>query len=170
MSKPELLFSSAGFEEMFMSVQRRTEMLEKTIFGKNLDWNELHTFASYLDSYKGAKGSTVCSEGDSDAFLCVVCSGRINIHKNSINHCDKIIATLGPGNTLGEMSLVDGEPRSATAIVHTPVELLILGKAGFSLLADEYPRLWGKIIATIAITMSKRLRLTSGVLAEYLEN
>lgn len=162
-------FSSPGFEELMLSVQRRGEMLEKTQLGKGLDWNEILTLCGFLEAWRGSVGSVVFKQGEKSAFLSVICSGRVNIVKEKSNHSEKVIATLGPGNFLGEMALIDGEPRSAMVVTHTPVELLVLTKANSERLTKEYPRLWGKLVIKVARILSRRLRQTSGVLAEYLE-
>lgn len=170
MTAPKTPFSSAGFEAKVLSVQRRAEMFEKTQLGKGLDWNEALTLSGFMDAYQASAGSEVCREGDESAFLCLICQGRVDVIKEDLEHNSKVIASLGPGNSLGEMSLIDGETRSATAVVNTQVELLVLTRDRFDVLQEEYPRLWGKLVARIASVLSRRLRRTSGVLAEYLEN
>lgn len=170
MARDTAPFSSAGFEDMVLSIQRRAEMLEKTQLGRNLDWSELQSLAGFMEAYRICEGGTVCQQGEASAYLSIVCRGRVDIVKEDLAHKNKIIASIGPGNSLGEMSLIDGETRSATAVAHTPVELLVLTKEGYDRLSDEYPRLWGKLLARIAGILSRRLRKTSGILAEYLES
>lgn len=163
-------FPPAGFDDMILSVQRRAEMLEKTQFGKGLGWSELLSLAGFMEAYRVAAESVICRQGDAAAFLSIVCRGRVDIVKEDLGHKQKVIASVGPGNSLGEMSLIDGEPRSATAMAHVPVELLVLTAEGYEKLAEEYPRLWGKLVVSIAGVLSRRLRRTSGILAEYLES
>ncbi|MEI6207005.1 MAG: cyclic nucleotide-binding domain-containing protein [Desulfuromonadales bacterium] len=170
MAMDNIPFSSTGFEWMVLSVQRRAEMLEKTQLGKGLEWSEVQSLSGFMEAYKVGAGNVVCQQGEACAFLSIVCRGRVDIIKEGLGNKNKIIASLGPGNSLGEMSLIDGEPRSATAVAHTPIELLILTKEGYERLSNEYPRLWGKLVVKIAKTLSRRLRQTSGILAEYLEN
>ena len=166
----DIIFSSMGFEELVLSVQRRAEMLEKTQLGKGLAWSELQALSGFMEAYQGSAESIICTQGDCSAFLCIVCRGRVDIVKKDLGQKDKIIASLAPGNLLGEMSLIDGEPRSATAVAHTPVELIVLTKKGYEQLSEEYPRLWGKLVVKIAEILSRRLRKTSGILAEYLDS
>lgn len=170
MARDTTPFSSTGFETMVLSVQRRAEMLEKTQFGKGLEWSELLSLAGFMEGYHVAAESVICQQGDTSVFLSIVCRGRVDIVKEDLGHKPKIIASIGPGNSLGEMSLIDGEPRSATAMAHAPVELLVLTLESYEKLADEFPRLWGKLVVTIACILSRRLRRTSGILAEYLES
>lgn len=170
MARDTVPFSSIGFDKMILSVQRRAEMLEKTQFGKGLEWSEILSLSGFMEAYRISEGSVVCQQGDGSAFLSIVCRGRVDIIKEDLGHNSKIIASIGPGNSLGEMSLIDGEPRSATVVAHTPAELLVLTKEGYERLSNEYPRLWGKLVVTIASVLSRRLRKTSGILAEYLES
>ena len=61
---------------------------------------------------------------------------------------------LRPGDFFGEMSLVDGEPRSATVVATTDLRLLIVDRAHFCRLLDEMPDLTRRILTTL----SRRVR------------
>ncbi|MBI2528839.1 MAG: cyclic nucleotide-binding domain-containing protein [Candidatus Rokubacteria bacterium] len=61
---------------------------------------------------------------------------------------------LHPGEFFGEMSLLDGGPRSATVIADTPVRLLVISRRHFSALLKEVPGL----THTLLITLSRRVR------------
>jgi CRP-like cAMP-binding protein len=162
-------FTEKGFEEAILSVQKRAELLENNHLTKGMEWSEIHTLAGYLESFQAGAGAEICRQGEKGDFLCLICQGRVDIVKKDISQADKVIASLGPGNTIGEMSLIDGEPRSALAIIHTPATLLILTQENFDRLAENHPRLWGKLVMRIARILSRRLRQTSGILAEYLQ-
>lgn len=99
-----------------------------------------------------------------------MCRGRVSIQRDDLHQKQKEIATIGPGQTVGEMAFLDGELRSASVVVQTPVLLLILNQKQFDLMAEDTPRLWGKLLLGLSITLTKRLRQTSGVLAEYLQS
>lgn len=61
---------------------------------------------------------------------------------------------LPPGEFFGEMSLLDGGPRSATVVADTPVRLLVISRRHFSVLLREVPGL----TQTLLITLSRRVR------------
>ena len=61
---------------------------------------------------------------------------------------------LRPGEFFGEMSLLDGDPRSATVITATPVRLLVIHRVNFSLLRREVPEL----TQILLVTLSRRVR------------
>lgn len=61
---------------------------------------------------------------------------------------------LRPGDFFGEMSLLDGGPRSATVVADTPVRLLVIGRKHFAALLEDVPGL----TATLLTTLSRRVR------------
>ncbi len=158
----------AWVEEQLISLQDRTTMLEKSKLGQGLTWQELQTLAGYLSPFEAKTGVYVCRQGDKSDFMSIIFRGRVSIIKSDFNHQDKEIASVGPGQTVGEMSMIDGEARSASVVVKNPVLMLVLSEESFEKMAEEVPRLWGKLLLRLARIMSRRLRQTSGILAEYL--
>ena len=63
------------------------------------------------------------------------------------------IATLGPGDAVGELALLDGGPRTATVIADTPIDLLVIGQREFAGLLDEVPGLAHKVMLNLADRM-----------------
>jgi CRP/FNR family cyclic AMP-dependent transcriptional regulator len=61
---------------------------------------------------------------------------------------------LHPGEFFGEMSILDGGPRSATVTANTPVRLLVISRRHFSMLLKDVPAL----IQTLLVTLSRRVR------------
>ncbi len=62
--------------------------------------------------------------------------------------------SLRPGEFFGEMSLLDGDPRSATVVTDTPVRLLVINRENFSVLRREVPDL----TQILLVTLSRRVR------------
>ena len=61
---------------------------------------------------------------------------------------------LRPGAFFGEMSLLDGGPRSATIVAETPVRLLVISRRNFSVLFEDVPGLTQSLL----VTLSRRVR------------
>ena len=61
---------------------------------------------------------------------------------------------LRPGEFFGEMSLLDGNPRSATVVTDTPVRLLVINRENFSVLRREVP----DFTQILLVTLSRRVR------------
>jgi CRP/FNR family transcriptional regulator, cyclic AMP receptor protein len=68
-------------------------------------------------------------QGDEGARLVVVASGLVKIVLGAENGDEVLLATLGPGETLGELALLDGAPRSASVIAVEPTTVLMLSRA-----------------------------------------
>jgi CRP-like cAMP-binding protein len=144
-------------------------LLEKSRIGADLTWQELQSLAGFFEVYQASPGSYVCHQGERSDFICLVCQGRLEVMKGDHNQKFKVIATIGPGQTVGEMAIIDGEPRSASVLVQTQALLLVLTEEQFDRMAETLPRLWGKILRQLAKILSRRLRQTSGMLAEYIQ-
>ena len=99
------------------------------------------------------KGHVLFREGEPGREMFVVQSGKVNITK-TVRETEKILATLGPGEFFGEMSLLDGEPRSATVRAETDMRLLVILRRNFQTLLTEVPELTRNIL----IVLSRRLR------------
>jgi CRP-like cAMP-binding protein len=149
-------------------VQEKSEMMEKTPWSNEFRWGEIETFAKHMSAYMASKGTVICREGAREAFMCLIVEGKVKVLKRDSERENRVITAFGPGKTFGEMSLIDGEPRSATVIAADNTILLVLTEEGYLNLLEETPRLGAKLLVMIARAMSQRLRQTSGVLVDYL--
>lgn len=70
-------------------------------------------------------GDVLFREGDSGEVMFVIQSGAVRISKSVGGH-DKVLAMLGPGEFLGEMAILNGKPRTATATVVEPTRCLVI--------------------------------------------
>ncbi|MCP4305379.1 MAG: cyclic nucleotide-binding domain-containing protein [bacterium] len=79
-------------------------------------------------------GSVLIREGEEGGCLGIIISGTVEVHKG-----DRVVAELTAGDFFGELSLIDGEPRSADVVAIDNVTLLTLSAAEFdALLSDPY--------------------------------
>ena len=92
------------------------------------------------------------------------------IHFLSKTDKSKVIGSVGEGKTFGEMALIDREPRSASVVAVSDTILIVLHLTEFNDMSDSSPRLALKILHRIAKLLSHRLRQTSGVLADFLDD
>jgi CRP-like cAMP-binding protein len=79
----------------------------------------------------------------------VVLQGEANVVLN-----DRTIGNLRPGDFFGEISLLDGGPRTASVVADTPVTAIRIFKRSFDRVISEEPTVAAKILAVVA----KRLR------------
>ena len=76
------------------------------------------------------KGTVLFKEGEPGKEMYVVQSGKVNITK-TVRDTDKILATLGPGEFFGEMSILNNKPRSAGASMAEDGKLLVIDPRTF---------------------------------------
>jgi CRP/FNR family cyclic AMP-dependent transcriptional regulator len=155
-------------EEPGQNIKQRAELLDQTRWVNEFSWPEIETLAFYMQIQKAVKDVYICHEGSEDNAMFIIAKGSVSILKEGANKKQKVIASLGPGQTLGEMSLLDGEPRSASARAASDLVLLTLSKPGLEMLIREKPALAVKFVIKLARQMSQRLRMTSGVLVDHL--
>lgn len=146
------------------------DMVETTQMFGFFDWHHIEDLCDYLEAYEADEGVTLFREGEQGNYMCLIIEGSVDILKEDSNETNKTVSIVGRGKTLGEMSIIDGQPRSATAVVSEPTTLAILTKENFQRLIKEKPALAAQIMLRIASLLSQRLRVTSGVLVDYLDN
>lgn len=144
-------------------------MLDGAQMFKDFEWSQIEALSGYLQLYRAKPGTVLFAEGDQGNFMCVVLKGRLDIRKQDAHHEDKTVATVYAGRSLGEMALVDSEPRSAAAVVREPSVLAVLTQENFISITHDKPALAVTLLLKISQLLSQRLRLTSGILVDYLE-
>jgi len=87
-----------------------------------------------------ARGAVLFQEGGSSEQVMIVLSGRVKISHFTTDGREIILAVRGPGELLGELSAIDQEPRSATALAAEPVEALVLTVEDFQQFISTTPR------------------------------
>lgn len=92
------------------------------------------------------EGAVIFMRGDAGDSLCGVVSGRVRISASRPGGKEVFLNIIGPGDSFGEIALLDGMPRTATATAMMRTELSIIQREQFvSLLASE-PKLAGHLI------------------------
>ena len=147
----------------------RAELLDGTKWAVRHSWSDIKGLARYLRHYRIAAGRAVFREGDHDAFLAIVVSGELEIHKADHAEHARVVARVGAGKMVGEMSLIDGAARSATAIAAVSTELLVLSRDDFQRLGQQSPTLALSLMVTIATAIAQLLRQTTGTLVDLLD-
>lgn len=146
--------------------ERLAEMLDQTQWASEFSWNQLHKISHYMQGWKADKGTVIFEEGNIDQSMSIIVKGSVDIVKADHEQHSRTIATIHAPQSLGEMCLLDGEPRSAQAKAVTDVVMLVLTKDDFFALAKDAPLLAVKLLWKISSMISRRLRKTSGQFVE----
>jgi CRP-like cAMP-binding protein len=150
------------------SVQERIVMLEKSTWGTGLSQENLEKFAQYLYVAKAAKDEPIFNEGAIEPYMCFIADGLVRIAKGDSKKNVKTICEIAGGRTFGEMSIIDGLPRSASAVAVEETTALVLTKEKFELILTDNPKLGVSLYSKLAQMMSHRLRISDWMLVEYL--
>jgi CRP-like cAMP-binding protein len=90
-------------------------------------------------------GKEFVTQGEVGREAFIIVEGQADVVRNGTK-----IAELGPGGVVGELSLLDHGPRTASVVAAGPLTVLVLGPREFSGLLDEVPTLTHKILASLA--------------------
>ncbi len=88
-----------------------------------------------------AKGTLLMSEGGHGESLFIVQTGKVKVFLSDPDGKEVILSILGPGDFIGEMALIDNEPRSAGVMSMEAVELFVISKADFRSCLAKNPEL-----------------------------
>ena len=121
---------------------------------QGLDGPELARLAELMRERSYPKGSIILFEDDPGDSLFIVRSGRVKVVLVGEDGREVILTILGPGEHFGELSLIDGQPRSAHVIAVEDTQLLVLRREDFRKRVDQSPAIaWALLTA-----LSRRLR------------
>jgi CRP/FNR family transcriptional regulator, cyclic AMP receptor protein len=116
---------------------------------RGLPESALEAVAGLASETQFTDGDTITREGDEgDAFFVVV-DGRLVVTRNGMT-----IRDLGPGDFLGEISLIDGRPRTATVTAAGPVKALCVRRTDFLELMERY----GAVRLGVLMALTDRVR------------
>jgi CRP/FNR family transcriptional regulator, cyclic AMP receptor protein len=164
----EAPFGSPGLENAGLNADEICELIDETQWSLEFSHKQIEIIAQFMGAYIVKKKQVVFQEGQQESYMCLLIRGRVSVIKKSEKKNLKRITTLGSGQTFGEMSLIDGEPRSASVVAVEDTMLLILTKSNFDTLRHQYSRIGVKLLYKLAQLLSARLRQTSGALVECL--
>jgi CRP/FNR family cyclic AMP-dependent transcriptional regulator len=121
----------------------------------SLSQRHLDLVARHADEVSLDAGRVLARQGGLGREFLLIVDGSARVERDG-----RRIAHLGPGDCFGEMSLIDGRPRSATVVAETPMVLLCVHTRSFGYLLDTVPGLRKKIL----VTLCQRLRAADAAL------
>ena len=135
-----------------------------------LDPEEARTIVAYMQPRRIPEGTTFIKEGDTDHtdFMLLVLDGEVTIETIVVSRTAPITVTvLGPGSLIGEMGLLDGQPRSASCTALSDLRCAILTRDALNQLLDDEPRTAAKLMMAISLRIAQRMRENQDKLKLY---
>jgi len=136
------------FKEDYLRRAPLFSLLEERLLARLAHYSEMKTFPA---------GHVIVRQGAEESWelgLYIIARGRVRIVRVDADGEERELAQLGPGECFGEMSIIDGEPRSASALTMEPTECLFLGAIDFREALAREP----KIAINLLRVLSRRLR------------
>ena len=112
---------------------------------RGMTTKELRDIAKATVELSIVEGKEFVTQGDVGREAFVIVEGKADVVRNG-----KTIAQLGPGDCVGELSLLDHGPRTASVIAATDLTVLVLGPREFNGVLDEVPTLTHKVLEALA--------------------
>ncbi len=133
-----------------MQQRQRVAQLAKVPLFANCSKRELSRLLSKVRTESVDAGHTLFVEGAPSANLYVILSGSAVVRKKG-----RRVARLGPGEVVGELSVILGTPRTATVEAETPIEWLVLDRASLRSAIDEVPGLGWNVLQSVAARLDE---------------
>lgn len=115
-------------------MDQKLELLRRVPLFARVNQKGLEEIGRLADEIDVNAGTELCHEGRSGDEFFVIVDGTVRIERGGSK-----VNTLGPGDFLGEIALVDGGPRTATAVTESSARLLVVGHREFHTLLEDFP-------------------------------
>jgi CRP/FNR family transcriptional regulator, cyclic AMP receptor protein len=135
-----------------------------------LSLDEARIVVSYMQPRKFPEGTVFIQEGDKNNtdYMVLVLDGEVTVESIVVSRTTPVTtAVLGAGSLLGEMGIVDGEPRSATCTATSQVRAAIFSRSALEALITEHPAIGAKFMMSISLRIAVRMRDTAEKLKLY---
>jgi CRP/FNR family transcriptional regulator, cyclic AMP receptor protein len=106
---------------------------------------DLQKIAKASDEIAVKAGTTLTDQGQQGREAFIVVDGSATVKRNG-----RKITSVGPGAVIGELSLLDRGPRTATVTADTDMTVLVIDQRNFAGVIDQVPALAHKLLATLA--------------------
>lgn len=123
---------------------QKLDLLKKVPMFSNLSQRHLREIGKHADQVKMEAGRVLAQQEKKGWEFIFIVDGKARVEKDG-----KVIRQLSEGDFFGEISLIDGEPRTATVISDTDMTLLVVHKSSFDHLLDTIPGLQRKILIAL---------------------
>ena len=133
-----------------MQQRQRVAQLSKVPLFANCSKRELARLLSRVRTESVEAGQTLFVEGAPSTNLYLIVTGSAVVRKNG-----RRVARIGPGEVVGELSVILGTPRTATVEAETPIEWLVLDRASLRKAFDEVPGLGWNVLQSVAARLEQ---------------
>jgi len=124
----------------------------------HLKQDDRELLSSYGEFFPGHPGNIIIEEGAMQTEVVVVISGKLEVHAKQDDGSEILLAQIGPGETLGEISLFNPGPAAATVTAVEFSQLWRIADADLIHFMEENPGAGNVLLRTMASILAQRLR------------
>lgn len=114
-----------------MTMLNNLDLIRRVSLFSTLTPEQAEALAATVSKKRFKRGEVLVEQGRKTDALFIVLTGRIRVLMTDNKGREVILATLKSGDYVGEMSLIDNEPHSATVVADQQVDVLVLGRDSF---------------------------------------
>lgn len=115
-----------------MSILSNLDLIRRVPLFSTLTHAQAESVADAVVKRRFKRGEFIVEQGKKSNFLAIVLTGRARVVTTDTRGREVILATMNPGDYVGEMSLIDNQPHSATVRAEVQTDVLILGRPEFA--------------------------------------
>ena len=133
----------------------KTDHLRNVPIFTDLSDSDLNRIASKMVSRDYEKGQMILLEESTGETFFIITSGTVKVTRLSDDGREVILALLGESDFFGEMSLLDGEGRSANIVANEDAEVMTLSRRDFLECLETYPKIAIALLEELAVRIRK---------------
>jgi CRP/FNR family cyclic AMP-dependent transcriptional regulator len=146
------------------------DLLRQSPLLEDFTTSELCTLGGVMLKVRANAGQVMIAEGEISAWMMIVLSGTVDVTRKRTGSQEVTrLAVVRAGASVGEMSMLDGEPRYATCTAIEPVEAGVIGQMAIGQLIALHPAVAAKFMVKLTQIMAQRLRNTSNQLIKVVD-
>lgn len=145
------------------------DVLKQEVMFEDFSRQEIEVLCLFMQCFAAPRTAELLTEGQEGDHLLVILTGQVLVRKHASSGLPVSIAMVGPGDILGEMSLIDGACRFASCVATEPVDFAVMRRADLNEILIMHPRLANKFLIKVLQIMVNRMR-DAGLRALSLSN
>jgi CRP-like cAMP-binding protein len=129
----------------------KIEILEKLPLFEECTQQELGQLATITVDAERPAGTLLTRQGRAGGLMFIIVDGQADVIAGAPGNGEKVIGQLGAGDVVGELSLIDGQARSASVRAVTDVHLLQIASDDFSALVNDSPKFVHNLLRALSL-------------------
>ncbi len=143
---------------------RGPQLLHHAALLEDFTTDEADALGNAMLLLRARPGQRLIAEGEIGEWMLLLLSGTVDVTRRTPAGVPSRLAVIRQGAAIGEMSMLDGEPRYATCIALDDVECGVLTREAISTMIREHPAVGAKLLVKLTQLLAQRLRNTSNQL------